>query len=210
MSKKSSQHIDKNSEQEKDSRKHDVQKQDACAEDEGQEIDGSEVCREDAVSDERVKELEKALEEAKAESEKYRGDLVRYAADFENFRKQKDREARMAGERMVENMIRELLPLVDDVSRVMEHSPEVLEKSEDARPYVEGVELLWKNLMKWLEDKGVKKIEAKGQKMDVNFHEAISQIDYPDVEPETVVEEYQTGYMLGDKVLRHAKVVVSR
>ena len=47
-------------------------------------------------------------------------------------------------------------------------------------------------------------------KLDVNFHEAISQVDHPDVEPDTIIEEYQTGYVLGDKVIRHSKVIVAK
>ncbi len=161
-------------------------------------------------ADARVQELEKSLEEAQLQAEKYRGEMMRFAADFENFRKQKERELQMAGTRSLENTIRELLPFFDDMGRVMEHAPDVMEKAQEIRPYVEGVELLWKNLLKWMESKGVRKIEACGKKMDVNFHEAITQIDHPDAEPDTVIEEYQTGYVMGDKVLRHAKVIVAR
>ncbi len=158
----------------------------------------------------RIAELEDALGEEKRQSETLREQLVRKVAEFENFRKQKDREALMAGNRALETVIRELLPVIDDVNRIVEHAPEILEKSDEARPYVDGVELLRKNLMKWLADKGVAPIEAVGKKMDVNFHEAITQVDHPEAEPETVVEEYQAGYVLGDRVLRHAKVVVAR
>lgn len=178
---------------------------DAAAEPE-EVVEPVEVSQEDP----RIEELQAALDESQRQVEKLREELVRYAADFENFRKQKEREARVAGERAVENLMREILPVVDDVDRAMQHSADILSNSNEARPFVEGVELLRKNLMNWLEKKGVKKIKAQGQKMDVNFHEAITQLDHPDAEPDTVIEEYQTGYMLGDKVLRHSKVVVSK
>ena len=178
---------------------------DAAAEPE-EVVEPVEVSQEDP----RIEELQAALDESQRQVEKLREELVRYAADFENFRKQKEREARVAGERAVENLMREILPVVDDVDRAMQHSADILSNSNEARPFVEGVELLRKNLMNWLEKKGVKKIEAQGQKMDVNFHEAITHLDHPDAEPDTVIEEYQTGYMLGDKVLRHSKVVVSK
>lgn len=178
---------------------------DAAAEPE-EVVEPVEVSQEDP----RIEALQAALDESQRQVEKLREELVRYAADFENFRKQKEREARVAGERAVENLMREILPVVDDVDRAMQHSADTLSNSNEARPFVEGVELLRKNLMNWLEKKGVKKIEAQGQKMDVNFHEAITQLDHPDAEPDTVIEEYQTGYMLGDKVLRHSKVVVSK
>ena len=175
-----------------------------------EKVDGSTDARQREKLSARIAELEGALGEEKRQSGVLREQLVRKAAEFENFRKQKDREALMAGNRTLETVIKELLPVIDDVNRIVEHAPEILEKSDEVRPYVEGVELLRKNLMKWLADKGVAPIEAVGKKMDVNFHEAITQVDHPDAEPETVVEEYQAGYVLGDRVLRHAKVVVAR
>ncbi len=158
----------------------------------------------------RIVELETELSKQKEQSDKYRDELLRKAADFENFRKQKEREAMMASSRTLENIIRELLPVVDDVKRVLQHAPLDSEISVEARVYIEGVEMVKKNLEKWLDHKGVAAIESKGMKLDVNFHEAISQIDHPEVEPDTIIEEYQTGYMLGDKVIRHAKVIVAK
>jgi molecular chaperone GrpE len=158
----------------------------------------------------RIAELETELNRQKEQSDKYRDELLRKAADFENFRKQKERESMMASSRALENIIRELLPVVDDVKRVLQHAPLNAETSCEARLYIEGVELVKKNLEKWLDHKGVKAIESKGMKLDVNFHEAISQIDHPDAEPDTIIEEYQTGYMLGDRVIRHAKVIVAK
>ena len=158
----------------------------------------------------RIVELETELNKQKEQSDKYRDELLRKAADFENFRKQKEREAMMASSRALENIIRELLPVVDDVKRVLQHAPLDSEISTEAKVYIEGVEMVKKNLEKWLDHKGVAAIESKGMKLDVNFHEAISQIDHPEVEPDTIIEEYQTGYMLGDKVIRHAKVIVAK
>ena len=158
----------------------------------------------------KIAELEIELLKHKEQSDKYRDELLRKAADFENFRKQKERESMMASSRALENIIRELLPVVDDVKRVLQHAPLNAATSAEARPYIEGVELVKKSLEKWLDHKGVKAIESKGMKLDVNFHEAISQIDQPDAEPDTIIDEYQTGYLLGDKVIRHAKVIVAK
>ena len=116
----------------------------------------------------------------------------------------------MASSRALENVIRGLLPVVDDVKRILAYAPVDSEKIGEARPYIEGVEMVKKNLEKWLAEKGVKAIESKGMKLDVNFHEAISQVDHPESEPEMIIEEYQTGYLLGEKVIRHAKVIVAR
>ena len=169
-----------------------------------------EVPQGDEPSIARIVELETELSRQKEQSDKYRDELLRKAADFENFRKQKERETMMASSRALENIIRELLPVVDDVKRVLQHAPLNAEITGEARVYIEGVEMVKKNLEKWLDHKGVKAIESKGMKLDVNFHEAISQIDHPEAEPDTIIEEYQTGYLLGDKVIRHAKVIVAK
>ena len=158
----------------------------------------------------RIAELESELNLQKEQVGKYRDEVLRKAADFENFRKQKEREAMMASSRALENVIRGLLPIVDDVKRILANAPQNSERAGEARPYIEGVEMVKKNLEKWLAEKGVKAIESKGMKLDVNFHEAISQVDCPEAEPEMIIDEYQTGYLLGEKVIRHAKVIVAR
>jgi len=158
----------------------------------------------------RIPELEAEIASKQSEIERYREELLRKAAEFENFRKVKERESTTAGSRALESTIRELLPLVDDLKRVVRNAPRMLEITAEAKPYVDGVELLKRSFENWLAEKGVSEIEAVGRKLDVNFHEAISMIDVPDTEPETIVEEYQSGYLLGDKVLRHARVIVAK
>jgi molecular chaperone GrpE len=154
--------------------------------------------------------IEAELQAQRQQVEKLREEVVRRAAEFENFRKQKERETSMASVRTLENNVRELLPLLDDMKRLMQHIPAELQSLAEAKPFIEGVELIRKNFTSWLEGKGVREIESKGQKLDVNFHEAITQIDHPQAEPDTIVEEYQSGYTLGDRVIRHAKVIVAR
>ena len=163
-----------------------------------------------ASQESRIAALEREVQAEKEQNGKFRDELLRRAAEFENFRKQKEREAVMASQRATDNVLRDLLTLVDDVERVLANVPEPEEIPAAAKPYIDGVELLKKNLDRWLESKWVKPIEAIGMKLDVDFHEAISQIEHPDAEPETIVEQYQTGYLLGDRVLRHAKVIVAR
>ncbi len=158
----------------------------------------------------KIAALEAELEAQKEQVGKYRDEVLRRAADFENFRRQKERETMLVASRTLENIIRELLPVVDDIKRLLLHAPASTEISSEARPYIEGVELVKKNLEKWFADKGVAAVESIGSKLDVNFHEAISQVDHPDAEPETIIDEYQTGYVLGDRVIRHAKVIVAK
>ncbi|TCD48646.1 nucleotide exchange factor GrpE [Chlorobium sp. N1] len=160
--------------------------------------------------DPKVAELQAELRAEKEQTGKFRDELLRRAADFENFRKQKEREAVMASQRATENILRDLLPILDDVERVLANPPAPEEITPAAKSYIDGVELIKKNLDRWLESKGVRPIEAVGTKLDVDFHEAISQMEHPDAEAETIIEQYQTGYMLGERVLRHAKVIVAR
>lgn len=155
-------------------------------------------------------DMEAEIAARDAEIQKLRDEVMRRAAEFENFRKQKEREAAQSGKRMLENTVRDLLPLLDDLKRLMEHTPAELQEMAEAKPFIEGVELIRKNFTSLLESKGVKEIESLGKMLDVNFHEAITQIDAPDTEPDTIVQEYQTGYTLGDRVIRHAKVIVAR
>ncbi|HHE07617.1 MAG TPA: nucleotide exchange factor GrpE [Chlorobaculum parvum] len=155
-------------------------------------------------------DMEAEIAARDAEIQKLRDELMRRAAEFENFRKQKEREAAQSGKRMLENTVRDLLPLLDDLKRLMEHTPPELQEMAEAKPFIEGVELIRKNFTSLLESKGVKEIESLGKMLDVNFHEAITQIDVPDTEPDTIVQEYQTGYTLGDRVIRHAKVIVAK
>lgn len=158
----------------------------------------------------RVAELEAALQSQQDEVQKLRDELLRRAADFENFRRQKERESGLIASRALENIVRELLPLADDVRRVLQFAPPEEEIPAAIRPYIDGVELVRKSFDKWFAEKGVSVMEAIGSRLDVNFHEAISQIDHPDAEPDTIVDEYQSGYLLGDKVIRYAKVIVAK
>jgi molecular chaperone GrpE len=174
------------------------------------ELSQGESSRESGAVNLRISELEAELKRQREQSDRYRDELLRRAADFENFRRQKEREAMMTSSRVLENIIGELLPVVDDIKRILQHAPLNSESSPEARISLEGVELVMKNLEKWLAAKGVKAIESKGMKLDVNFHEAISQIDHPEAESDTIIDEYQTGYVLGERVIRHAKVIVAR
>lgn len=120
--------------------------EDACAPEagSGQEAGQYEV---------KIAELEAELAKQREQLDKFRDELLRRAADFENFRKQKERESMLAGTRALETTIRELLPLMDDVKRVLQNAPRILEITAEAKPYVDGVELLKRNFDNWLAGK---------------------------------------------------------
>lgn len=140
----------------------------------------------------------------------YKDQLLRKAAEFENFRKQKEKEVITIRKFADEPLIKELLPVLDDIDRVLHNSAKFLESTPEAKTYIDGVKLVQQNLLKVFEARGLKRIDSVGKKFDVEYHEALTQMDQEGVESETVIQEYAPGYTLHDKVIRHAKVVVSR
>lgn len=137
--------------------------------------------------------------------EKEKKDYLFLRADFDNYRKRmlKEREEllRNAGEKVLKG----LLPIVDDFERGLQATKD----SEDATAVREGMELIYNKLLKYLADNGVTPMNSTGQPFDPDFHEAIATIPAPsDNLKGKVVDTTTRGYMINDKVLRHAKVAV--
>lgn len=133
-------------------------------------------------------------------------DLQRTRADFENYRKRAEAEKSMARANGRIGAIAQLLPVIDTIERAITHVPEELRDN----PWASGIVGLSKKLDKSLTDLSVKRIDAKpGTAFNPNFHEAV-QFDESDGEHEVIAEELQAGYMLGDDVLRHSMVKVTR
>jgi molecular chaperone GrpE len=104
-----------------------------------------------------------------------------------------------------ENIITELLPVLDDFDRVLKS----WDKEHDAENFKKGVDLIYEKLMKVLSKQGLKEIDSQGKKFDVNLHDALLLTPSDEAEPETVLDVVEKGYFLKDKVIRHAKVIVS-
>ena len=137
--------------------------------------------------------------------EKEKKDYLFLRADFDNYRKRmlKEREEllRNAGEKVLKG----LLPIVDDFERGLQATKD----SNDAAAVREGMKLIYNKLLKYLADNGVKPMESTGQPFDPDFHEAIATIPAPSEDLKgKVVDTTTRGYMINDKVLRHAKVAV--
>lgn len=133
-------------------------------------------------------------------------DLQRTRADFENYRKRTELEKSMARAHGRVSAIEQLLPIIDVVERAATHAPEDLKDNA----WVQGIVGLTKKLERALTDLGVKKIDASsGSLFNPEFHEAV-QFDESDGELEVIAEELQAGYMLGDDVLRHSIVKVTK
>jgi molecular chaperone GrpE len=144
-------------------------------------------------------------EELQKQVNQYKDMLLRKAAEFDNFKRRIENETTNIVRFATESLIDDLLPVLDDFERSLKHSKE--SKKSDA--LVKGVELIYLKLVKVLESRGVKTFETVGKEFSVDYHDALMQMPRKDLPPHTVIEEIEKGYMLNDKVIRHAKVVVS-
>jgi molecular chaperone GrpE len=147
--------------------------------------------------------LEERLVDAEAKRDEYLADLQRLAAEFENYRKRAAREQERLVAHAHERLVRELLPVLDDLERTLEAA----ERHEEAA-LVDGVRLVERSLRNALEKEGLVEIEADGA-FDPHVHEALLTQAREDAEPGSVVEVLQRGYRLGDKVVRPARVIVA-
>ena len=153
-----------------------------------------------AEEEERVQDDPLAAAEAKAQQ--HLDDLKRLAADFDNYRKRVAREQEALSTRAAERLVKELLPIVDDLERALEAA----EEHEEAK-LEEGVRLVQRQLASVLEREGLAEIETNG-KFDPHVHEAL--LSQPsEAEEGLVIEVLQKGYRLGDRVLRPARVIVA-
>ena len=145
------------------------------------------------------------LEVAQEENAKLRDQLLRTIAEFENYKKRTLKEKTELILNGGEKTITAVLPVLDDFERA------IADKNEDAAAIKEGMELIFHKFVKTLEGLGVKKIETDDADFDVDYHEAIAMVPgMGDDKKGKVIDCVQTGYMLNDKVIRHAKVAVGQ
>ena len=150
-------------------------------------------------------ELEKELETAQETIEEQKDKYLRLSAEFDNYRKRTMKEKAELILNGGEKTISSILPIVDDFERALKN----METATDVAAVKEGVELIYNKFMSVLAQDGVKVIETKEQPLDTDYHEAIAVIPAPDKALKgKILDCVQTGYMLNDKVIRHAKVVV--
>ena len=150
---------------------------------------------------EPMDDLSKARQEAADWKDKY----LRLYAEFDNFRKRSMKEKSEILSTASGELMKELLPIVDDFDRAVQANASV----DDIEVVKEGFVLIHQKLYKKLESKGLKPIDAKGKPFDTDYHEAITQIAMPDMAGK-VVDEVEKGYTLHDKVIRYSKVVIGQ
>jgi len=161
-----------------------------------------------------IEKLQKQLSESESLIGTYKDQLLRLAAEFENYRKRVEADRIEFIKYSNEKMIRELLPILDDFERALANSksknPSQSQNSDLAgESFYKGVQLIYQKLFKLLEDKGVKPIDSIGKEFDVTYHDVLMQVPRSDIPPHIIIEEIERGYTLYGKVIKHAKVIVA-
>ena len=154
----------------------------------------------------RVSALDKQLEEIVAERDELKNRLMRSAADLENFRKRKEREKEELRRYGSDRLVLEILPAVDNLERALEHAS----KTEEGSTIADGVRMVLRQLLAGLDKHGVKGFSSHHERFDPQRHEAIQQIETTEHETGTVMQEFQKGYFLHERLLRPALVVVAK
>ncbi len=147
---------------------------------------------------EKIAELEKQISELK-------DSLLRKAAEFENYKRRSENDQLNILKYAAESFIRSILPIFDDLERSLLH----IDDENNFESIKKGLLFVFDKFEKVLESQGIKKIDAKGKPFDVQYHEALMQQQADGVAPHTVLDVIEPGYLYKDKVIKHAKVVVS-
>ncbi len=145
-------------------------------------------------------------EQLRKDLEKARNEYLYLFSEFENFKKRTLKERMELLKNASQDVIISMLPVLDDFERAIKS----MEESKTEEKVLEGVILIQNKLKSALEQKGLKKMNSVGEQFDTDFHEAITQVPATEASPvNTVVDEAECGYLLNEKVIRHAKVVVA-
>ena len=187
---------------------------------EASEETAEEAKAEDTVESEETEETEETKEESAGRKffgkknkkdkkdekiEELTDKVVRQMAEFDNFRKRTEKEKAQMYEIGAKDIIDKILPVIDNFERGLS----VIGDDKKDDPFVQGMEMVYKQLMTTLETAGVKAIEAVGQEFNPDFHNAVMHVEDDEVGENIVVEEFQKGYMYRDSVVRYSMVKVA-
>jgi molecular chaperone GrpE len=172
----------------------------------GEENSSHEEHKKKKKKDELIEELKKSLEEKDEANKALQEKMLYFQAEFENFKRLKNKEKQDVLKFGNETLIKELLPVLDNLERALDHAS----NTEDFKSIHEGVKIIANEFLKVLERSGIERVEALGKKFDPNFHEAFLQEEKDDIEPDTVVTEVQKGYILNGRLIRPSMVAISK
>ena len=153
-----------------------------------------------------LEELRQLLEKKDLEARENYDRFLRQVAELENFKKRTAREKGEALRYANENFIKDLLPVLDNLERAVDHA----KGGGNGKPMLEGVEMVLKGFLDVLSKYGITQIAAKGESFDPERHEAIAQVETEEHKPNTIIEEHHKGYYLLDRLLRPSLVSVAK
>ncbi len=159
----------------------------------------------EATASDAPGELESELIEARKLAETYKDQLLRKAAEFENYKRRTEQDFSNLVRNANETLLLSLLPVLDDLERSLKHGENLSEHDS----FYRGIELIRSKLGTILENHGLAPFDSVGKPFDVEYHDALLQVPDEQHPENTVVEEVERGYTLNGKVLRHSKVIVS-
>ncbi|ANB61955.1 nucleotide exchange factor GrpE [Anoxybacteroides amylolyticum] len=168
-----------------------------------------ETQQETAETEEQNEELAKAhaqIAELQSKLQEMEQRYLRLYADFDNFRRRTKLEFEAAEKYRAQSLVTDLLPALDNFERALKVEVE----DEKAKSILQGVEMVYRSLVEALKKEGVEAIESVGKPFDPHVHQAVMQVEDGNYEPNTVVEEFQKGYKLKDRVIRPAMVKVNQ
>lgn len=169
-----------------------------------EETSNEESVAEEAGAEEATEELGDVSDKAKEKIEELEDKVKRQLAEFDNYRKRTEKEKTQMFEAGASSVIEKILPVVDNFERGLASVPE----EEKSNPHVEGMQMIYKQLMAELEKLEVKPIEAVGCEFNPDFHNAIMQVASDEYESGVIAQELQKGYTYRDTVIRHSMVSV--
>lgn len=171
------------------------------------EIEDSEKEEDTKLTEENsdVMESEGKIKELEEKNQSLEDTLLRKVAEFENYKRRTENDQMNLLKYAAESFILKILPVYDDLQRSVNHL-----KEDNNDSVKEGLKLVLNKFTKVFDEQGIKKIEAKGEEFDVEYHEALMQQPNNELPSNTVLEEIEAGYLYKDKVIRHAKVIVSQ
>lgn len=168
------------------------------------ENEGLEIKEKEAeVKEEDIESLKNNIEELKKEKEELYKRYLRAIADIDNLRKRTEKEKREFYQVVLGEILLAMLPIIDDFERALAN------QTEQNEAFRKGIELIYKNFKETLFKFGLKPIEAVGAEFNPFYHEAIFKVDSEEVDRPIVIEEFQKGYLLNDKLLRPSLVRVA-